>query len=167
MRTVFWTTVLILGVPGFVAAASPAPAQGSRPATVDVYLPADAQLTVNGKPTKATSASRAFITAPLESGRDYPYTFRATLARGDRTFTVEQRVTLRPGHNKVLSLFFPGAEEQSYATSTTDGFARPYRPSNRVYRNYPATRVYYYYPSRGVYPPAYGTWAQPEDSVLD
>jgi uncharacterized protein (TIGR03000 family) len=122
---------------------------------------------VNGKATKSTSATRAFITAPLQRGRDYHYTFKAQLVRGDKTFSVEQRVTLRAGQNRVLSLFLLGAEEQFYAASATDGFAPPNFPSTRVNPSYPMTRVYYHYPSSGVYPPTYGTWSQREDSVLD
>ena len=83
------------------------------PATVHVRLPADAKLTIDGEPTKSTSADRTFVTPPLESGEDFHYTLRAEFVREGETLTIERRIAVRAGQETRVSLDLPGASEVS------------------------------------------------------
>jgi uncharacterized protein (TIGR03000 family) len=53
------------------------PVDAALPATIMVSLPADAKLTINDSPTTSTSATRTFVSPPLERGSSYIYTLRA------------------------------------------------------------------------------------------
>jgi uncharacterized protein (TIGR03000 family) len=91
---------------------------GGLPATVRVYLPADATLTVDDQATTSTSATRSFVTPPLEPGKDYYYTFRAEFPRGSQTVTVTERVAVRAGRETVVSFGAPeGAAESPEGTA--------------------------------------------------
>jgi|SRR5581483_4445305 len=77
-------------------------------AKVTVRLPADAQLWVDGRPTKQTGSVREFITpAVLKAGLTYYYTFRAQWPEGDRTVTRERRVAVRTGGTTDVDLTKP------------------------------------------------------------
>jgi len=73
-------------------------------ATLRVYLPPDAKLTVDGHPTASTSSIRFFVTPPLEDGKDFSYTLRATFTRNDTRWTLEREVNVRAGQETVVSL---------------------------------------------------------------
>ena len=91
---------LLNGTVGEVAAG-----QADRaPATIRVSLPADAKLTVDGSATTSTSATRSFVTPPLERGRDFHYTLKAEFVRGKQTITVQEVITVRAGQETVASL---------------------------------------------------------------
>ncbi len=77
-------------------------------ATLVVDLPANARLTIDGQPTQLTSATRTFITPPLESGREYYYDLKAQLDRNGKTLTATKRVTIRPGQETRVHLDFAG-----------------------------------------------------------
>ncbi len=77
-------------------------------ATLVVDLPANARLTIDGQPTQLTSATRTFITPPLQSGREYYYDLKAQLDRNGKTLTATKRVTIRPGQETRVHLDFAG-----------------------------------------------------------
>jgi uncharacterized protein (TIGR03000 family) len=83
------------------------------PATLVVNLPADAVLTIDGNPTKATSAKRIFETPALETGRDFAYTLEAKVVRNGQEYLIKQRVTVRAGQQTQVLLDLP-------AIATTD-----------------------------------------------
>jgi uncharacterized protein (TIGR03000 family) len=83
-----------------------APTQGA-PASIHVILPADAMLTIDGMPTKATTANRWFVTPPIAEG-SYSYTFKAEYVREGKTITVQQKVLVRPNQETVVSFDVPG-----------------------------------------------------------
>jgi uncharacterized protein (TIGR03000 family) len=99
------------------------------PATIRVRLPADARLTIDGAPTKATSADRAFITPPLPSGKDFYYMVRAEFVRDGASVTVERRITVRAGQETTVSLSMPSASEETtsyyYDPAAAQRGARP------------------------------------------
>jgi uncharacterized protein (TIGR03000 family) len=106
-------TATLAAVVGAVLWAAPAddraaPAD-SRPATILVSLPADARLTVDGEPTTSTTAQRRFVTPPLPAGRDYEYTFRAEIVRGDMTVAMTRKVTVRAGQQTDVRMDLPAA----------------------------------------------------------
>jgi uncharacterized protein (TIGR03000 family) len=81
----------------------------AAPARLIVQLPTDAKLTIDGNPTKSTSAERVFASPPLEPGRTFYYTLRATMVREDQPFTTEQRVRVRAGEVTRVKMEFPAA----------------------------------------------------------
>jgi uncharacterized protein (TIGR03000 family) len=65
-------------------------------AKVNVRLPADAKLWVDGKPTKQTGPIRSFVTPPvLRAGLTYQYSFRAEWTRDGQTVTRERTVPVK------------------------------------------------------------------------
>jgi uncharacterized protein (TIGR03000 family) len=67
-------------------------------AQVDVGVPmADTRLWFNGEAAQQTGTERRFFTPPLEPGKEYTYTIRASWRNGDREVTREQVVTVRAG----------------------------------------------------------------------
>jgi uncharacterized protein (TIGR03000 family) len=74
--------------------------------TIQVSLPENAQLTVDGRPTTSTSASRLLVTPALEPGYEYYYTLRATLVRDGQTLTQEQRVAVHAGEQTRVTFDF-------------------------------------------------------------
>ena len=71
-----------------------------RPALLDVLLPADAELEVNGYKTKSMGEMRRFESPPLAKGRPYTYSLKATW----RGHSLTRRVELQPDKLKTLDL---------------------------------------------------------------
>lgn len=97
MRAFLFATALSLA-PLSAASAETAPAR------LNVTVPADATLTIDGQPTQGTSHHRSFVTPPLESGHYYYYNLKATFVRNGKTITIEKKVRVRPGRRSVVSL---------------------------------------------------------------
>jgi uncharacterized protein (TIGR03000 family) len=74
--------------------------------TIQVSLPAEARLTVDGRLTTSTSSSRTLISPNLEPGYDYFYTLRAEIVRDGQTLTQTQRVAVRAGDQTRVSFDF-------------------------------------------------------------
>jgi uncharacterized protein (TIGR03000 family) len=96
----------IVAASGQVEAGTP----GSSRATLVVHLPADAKLTVDNTPTKATSDTRRFVTPPLEPGATYRYTLRAEVSRNGVKETTSRNVEVRAGQTSNVTLEFPGPQ---------------------------------------------------------
>lgn len=96
------------------AAGQPAAGQpGSNRAALVVHLPADARLTVDDTPTKATSDTRRFVTPPLEPGATYRYVLKAELDRNGVKEKASRNVEVRAGETTNVSLDFPGGQRAS------------------------------------------------------
>jgi uncharacterized protein (TIGR03000 family) len=117
---------------------NPDPDSGRR-AKIIVHLPADARLMVDGKATRSTSATRRFVTPPLESGQGYHYTLKAEIDRGDgEPMTVTKRVDVRAGETEEVTLRFTDLNQSSERkgapartperTGLPNDKARPERP---------------------------------------
>jgi uncharacterized protein (TIGR03000 family) len=105
-----------------VAQVPPAP-PGPASATINVTLPADALLTVDGQATRSTSAHRLFITPPLQTGKSFRYTFTAQFVREGKTITVTQAVFVRAGRETTVSFDLPGGYRSTYgADAKTDSY---------------------------------------------
>jgi uncharacterized protein (TIGR03000 family) len=103
LAAVLGVAALCVGA-GQLSAAAP---EGA-PANINVSLPADATLTIDGSPTKSTSANRWFVTPPLPEGKSFTYTLKADFVREGKTITVQQKVSVRAGGVSVVSLDVPG-----------------------------------------------------------
>lgn len=132
------TGLLILGTGQVSAAPQPA----GKPAEIHVTVPADATLTIDGQPTKSTSADRWFITPPLTPGKTFHYDLTAKLVRDGKNVTVQHSVAVRAGQatNVSFNLFGPRpgvASEDSYETGTSETRAFYYRPEGFDRAGYP------------------------------
>jgi uncharacterized protein (TIGR03000 family) len=69
-----------------------------RDALVHIRVPqADARVFIEGQQTKQSGTERVFVSPPLEQGKDYNYTVKATWNDGGREVTREKTVTFRVG----------------------------------------------------------------------
>ena len=107
MRSLVVPVALGIGLVGLMPRVLSAAPPEARPATIVVHLPADARLTIDGAPTKATSAQRSFITPPLEAGKTFSYTFEAQFVRGNQSIRVTEEVPIRAGAKVALTLGQP------------------------------------------------------------
>jgi uncharacterized protein (TIGR03000 family) len=88
-------------------------------ASIIVHLPESARLTVDGKPTTSTSATRQFYSPPLEPGRTFHYTFQARLERDGKTVNAERTVDVRAGDQREITLTMPDLKQPPDRQQTT------------------------------------------------
>lgn len=86
-----------------------AEAKEPAPATIVVRLPANAELRVNKNVSKLTSATRTFVSPPLNPGKDYYYTLEAAVTRDGQVVRNSVRVAVRAGEKKEVLLAIPEA----------------------------------------------------------
>ena len=84
-----------------------APQKTEAPAVIQVSLPADARLIVDGHVTTSTSSQRTFTTPALPMGQAFSYTIRAEVIREGRTVVETQQVTVRGGEETNVPFNFP------------------------------------------------------------
>jgi uncharacterized protein (TIGR03000 family) len=76
----------------------------AAPATIQVSLPADAKLLVDDAPTASTSASRSFVSPPLQPGKEFYYTLKAVAVREGKTVTETKVVQVKAGATSRVTL---------------------------------------------------------------
>jgi uncharacterized protein (TIGR03000 family) len=79
----------------------------TRRATLIVYLPADAQLEVEGKKIQKTGEVRRFVSPPLEVDESYRYTLRATWKKDGQQLEAEREISFRAGQTVEVDLRRP------------------------------------------------------------
>jgi uncharacterized protein (TIGR03000 family) len=115
MRSLVFCALFCVSAPSFGAGEPIAAPAERNPATVRVTAPIDARLTIDGQATRSTSGQRRFVTPPLEVGKRYGYTFRASFLRAGKTITVEQEVFVRAGQETLVSLDAPAEPSGNYS----------------------------------------------------
>jgi uncharacterized protein (TIGR03000 family) len=75
--------------------------------TLEVYLPADARLFIEGRETKSIGPMRRFVSPPLPPGK-YTYTIKAIIPGPNGPRTVTRRLAVRPGDFESIDLREPG-----------------------------------------------------------
>jgi uncharacterized protein (TIGR03000 family) len=80
--------------------------QAPTTGTILVNLPAAARLTVDGRPTTSTTATRMLVTPELQPGYEYYYTLRAEIMRDGRAVAQTQRVAVHRGERARVSFDF-------------------------------------------------------------
>lgn len=80
---------------------------GPANATLVVRLPASARLMVGGVLTRATGATRQFVSPPLGRGKSYVYVIRAEVVRDGVVRSATRTVIVRPGRRYDISLLLP------------------------------------------------------------
>jgi len=78
------------------------PAQANL-ATVEVRVPADATLWIEGAKTKQTGDDRIFESPPLEQGKTYTYDIKAEFMRDGKKVTMTKTLEVRPGGRFVAN----------------------------------------------------------------
>jgi uncharacterized protein (TIGR03000 family) len=74
-------------------------------AILTVHVPADAELSVQGKPVKKTSDDlRNFWSPPIDAGTRYEYLFKATWKDGDKTVSHSEYAVVNPGDKTEVDL---------------------------------------------------------------
>jgi uncharacterized protein (TIGR03000 family) len=99
-----------------------------RPAQLDVSLPADAVLEVDGQPTSQTGARRVFESPPLVPFRTYSYDLRARWTVGDREVVQNRHVRVSAGERVEVD-FGPGRRLREEEPSTLETRPLPLRRS--------------------------------------
>jgi uncharacterized protein (TIGR03000 family) len=97
--------------------------------TVDVQVPADAQLWFNGQQTNDTGPQRSFMSPPVAPGQNYTYDLRARWMQNGQPVDQTQHITVRAGeHRRVdfpMANATPGQPAPTTPTSTTPSSALP------------------------------------------
>jgi uncharacterized protein (TIGR03000 family) len=130
MRSLLVAAVLGIGLCGLMPHALLAAQPRALPAAILVHLPADAKLTVDDQTTTSTSATREFITPPLERGRTFHYTLKAEFVRGGETIRLEKNVPVRADRETTVTLDLPRAETRRSGPEVTQ--TRAYDPAPKV-----------------------------------
>jgi len=82
------------------------PAQQAT-ALVTVYVPADAEVFLDGAPTTETGAERRFVTPPLTVGAKYSYSIRARWQQDGQTVEQTRKVPVTGGANVSVDFTKP------------------------------------------------------------
>jgi uncharacterized protein (TIGR03000 family) len=99
-------------------------------ATIIVHLPANARLTIDGQATQSTTATRTFVSPPLEAGKTYTYTLRGELNRNGRMVTANQTVDVHAGGVSEITLNFPASNPQGEEINPPAASGRNGNPAN-------------------------------------
>ncbi len=81
--------------------------QYRKTVTVEVYLPEDARLLIEGREMTSKGPMRRFTSPPLAPGK-YTYTIKAIIPGQDGPRTVTRRIDVRPGDFESIDLREPG-----------------------------------------------------------
>jgi uncharacterized protein (TIGR03000 family) len=83
---------------------------GNDLAMINVNVPAEAKIFVNGTATTSTGAARQFVSRGLSAGNRYTYEVRAEMDRNGETVTETKTVTLGMGEQAQLAFDFTNTE---------------------------------------------------------
>jgi uncharacterized protein (TIGR03000 family) len=96
--------VLLVCLIGLSAAARPALGQSSRQTVIlEILLPDEARLFIEGEETKETGSMRIFESPPLEAGK-YTYTLKTIVPGPKGPKTITRRIDVRPGDFESIDL---------------------------------------------------------------
>jgi len=88
---------------------------GSQTAMLNVSVPSDAKVFVNGAATTSTGNDRQFVSRGLNAGNKYAYEVRAEYEQDGKTVTQTKSVTLGPGEFANLAFNANGNESAPVA----------------------------------------------------
>jgi uncharacterized protein (TIGR03000 family) len=74
-----------------------ADASAAAPATIEMTLPAEAKVTIDDMVTDSTSATRTFVSPPLEPGAEYNYNIKVQIMRDGRPVIAQKQITVHAG----------------------------------------------------------------------
>jgi uncharacterized protein (TIGR03000 family) len=79
------------------------PSNAPAAATIQVSLPADAKLFVDGQQTTSQGANRSLETPPLQRDKDFTYTLTATVMRNNQEVKIDKQVSVSAGRTSLVS----------------------------------------------------------------
>jgi uncharacterized protein (TIGR03000 family) len=97
----------------------PPPGQKDGPASIEVRVPADAQIWIDGVKTKQHGAKRAFASPTLAAGKDYVYEIRAVWREDGRETTETRKITFRAGAQVSVDFTKPAGKPETLAMPKT------------------------------------------------
>ena len=75
-------------------------------AVLNLILPKDAKVLINGKATKTRGARRSYVSRRLVDKRDYKYQVKAIVVRDGKKIVRSKMVSMRPGVDQTVKLDF-------------------------------------------------------------
>jgi len=147
MRPLLLSAMVGVAALGLPLAGPSAASADEAPARLRVLLPADATLTIDGQPTRSTTADRLFVTPPLAADKVFHYDLTARFSRGDESVTIERRVAVRAGEETTVRLGLPAAEPVAFEGDQPGTANRSLYYSPDEGPRPAATRSYYYAPA--------------------
>jgi uncharacterized protein (TIGR03000 family) len=81
--------------------------QPSDVARLEVRVPAQAEVLLDGSKTKQTGTTRTFVSSPMAPGQEYSYEVRARWTQGGREVEEARNVTLRAGSQVTVEFPAP------------------------------------------------------------
>jgi len=109
---------------------NPAANNSGSEATIIVHLPANARLTIDGEATQSASATRTFVSPPLEAGKTYTYTLRGEMNRDGRQMNATKTVEVRAGGVSEVTLNFSAPDVRNEENNTPPQAGRINNPVN-------------------------------------
>jgi uncharacterized protein (TIGR03000 family) len=79
-------------------------------------VPADAKLYIEDQPTQLTGTRRQFVSPKLEAGREYIYSLRADVEKGDRVLSGKEELVVKAGDQATVE-FEPSPENTELLAS--------------------------------------------------
>jgi uncharacterized protein (TIGR03000 family) len=89
----------------------PTPDAPAGTVLLNVQVPADAKVWIEGQETKQTGPSRQFVTPTLTQGQQYTYEVKAQWNEGSQKITRTRRVPVQAGQGVTINLLQPTQEE--------------------------------------------------------
>ena len=86
-------------------------------ATLTVFVPTEAKVTINGKFTKSTGSERRYVSYGLHPGQTYVYKIQAEIVRAGKAITDEQTVSLTAGVQRSVAFGFHVPSSERLATT--------------------------------------------------
>jgi len=83
-----------------------------KPTRIEVQVPENAQVWIEGKKMASTGTTRRFVTPTLNPGRTYTYDIRVQWNQDGRDVSTDRQITIRGGEQKKLA-FAPTTSEPS------------------------------------------------------
>lgn len=91
---------------------------GAQTALLNVSVPAEAKIYVNGTETTSTGMQRQFVSRGLQAGNRYAYEVRAEVTRDGKTMTETKTVNLGPGEQAGLAFNLDGSNDAPVAAGS-------------------------------------------------
>ena len=103
------------GTEGTIVPPTPAPAsdsdtryvpQGQQDAILNVDLPAQAKVWINGHETSTEGSFRSYVSRDLETGKHYEFDVKAVIQKEGREIAMNRKVTLQAGLSELVKFDF-------------------------------------------------------------
>ncbi|MEX2174065.1 MAG: TIGR03000 domain-containing protein [Pirellulaceae bacterium] len=99
---------------------------------LEVRVPDDAKIFVNGLATSSSGAQRQYVSRGLTSGLNYNYEVRAEVVRDGKTVEQVKSVSLRAGQTAEVAFDFPAARAETSLTIHVPAEAKVYLAGNET-----------------------------------